>query len=83
MEQNKVVAIVTGAARGVGRAIAEALAAHGAYVAIVDVLEDQLQKTTEARRYIAIVTSETLYEFTKRTTMYVISVAVICQVKNE
>jgi len=45
MEHNKVVAIVTGAARGVGRAIAEALAAQGAYVAIVDILEDQLQKT--------------------------------------
>jgi len=38
---------------------------------------------TEARRYIAIVASETLYEFTKRTTMYVISVAVKCQVKND
>ncbi|MBC8235481.1 SDR family oxidoreductase [bacterium] len=45
MEQNKVVAIITGAARGVGRAIAEALADQGAYVAIVDVLEYQLQKT--------------------------------------
>jgi len=50
MELNGAVAIVTGAARGVGRAIAEALASQGAHVAIVDVLADQLQKTAAEMR---------------------------------
>lgn len=45
MELNGAVAIVTGAARGLGRAIAEAYAARGARVAIVDVLADQLLHT--------------------------------------
>ncbi|MFQ5809363.1 MAG: SDR family NAD(P)-dependent oxidoreductase [Armatimonadota bacterium] len=45
MELNGAVAIVTGAARGLGRAIAEAYAARGARVALVDVLEDVLRDT--------------------------------------
>jgi len=50
MELNGAVAIVTGAARGVGRAIAEALASQGARVAVVDILADQLQKTAAEMR---------------------------------
>ncbi len=47
MELNDAVAIVTGAAGGLGRAIAEAYAARGARVAAVDVLEDMLLETAE------------------------------------
>ncbi len=39
------IAIVTGAARGLGRACAEALAAEGARVVVADILEDQIKKT--------------------------------------
>ncbi len=45
MQLNGAVAIVTGSARGVGKKIAETLAAQGARVAIVDVLGDQLRIT--------------------------------------
>ncbi len=37
--------VVTGAARGIGRAIADAYAARGAKVALVDILAEQLRKT--------------------------------------
>jgi NAD(P)-dependent dehydrogenase (short-subunit alcohol dehydrogenase family) len=45
MQLSKAVAVVTGAARGIGKAVAEAYAAHGARVALVDVLEGQLRET--------------------------------------
>jgi len=50
MELNGTAAIVTGAARGVGRAIAEAFASQGTCVAIVDVLDVQLKKTASEMR---------------------------------
>ncbi|MFP4459164.1 MAG: 3-oxoacyl-[acyl-carrier-protein] reductase [Candidatus Zixiibacteriota bacterium] len=44
---DKKVAIVTGAARGIGRAISKRLVETGHYVVAVDLLEDQLQKTCD------------------------------------
>jgi 3-oxoacyl-[acyl-carrier protein] reductase len=44
MELSGAIAVVTGAARGIGRKIAETISAQGARVAIVDVLGDQLKK---------------------------------------
>jgi NAD(P)-dependent dehydrogenase (short-subunit alcohol dehydrogenase family) len=43
------VALVTGAARGLGRAIAEALAQQGAALVLVDILADRLEETRAAR----------------------------------
>lgn len=45
MELDQAVVVVTGAARGVGRAIAEMFAANGAKLALVDILEDELKQT--------------------------------------
>lgn len=45
MELGEMTAIVTGAARGMGRAFAEELAGHGATVAICDVNKEELEKT--------------------------------------
>jgi len=50
MRLQKLNAVVTGGARGIGKAIAGALAAEGAKVAIVDILEDELGATIEAFR---------------------------------
>ncbi|TDD47354.1 SDR family oxidoreductase [Kribbella antibiotica] len=44
------VVLVTGAARGIGRAVAEKAAAEGAAVGLIDVLADQLATTAEAIR---------------------------------
>ena len=46
MDLNKATVVITGAARGVGRAIAEMFIAQKARVALVDVLAEQLQHTT-------------------------------------
>ncbi len=41
------IAIVTGSARGIGKKISEILAKKGVYVALVDILEDELARTAE------------------------------------
>ncbi len=48
MDLNQAVVLVTGSARGVGRAIAEGFAAKGSRVAMVDVLDDVLIETADA-----------------------------------
>lgn len=48
MELRDSVALVTGSARGIGRVIAQALIDQGAKVALIDVLEDELQATAKA-----------------------------------
>ncbi|MGQ9500782.1 MAG: SDR family NAD(P)-dependent oxidoreductase [Anaerolineae bacterium] len=45
--QGKVV-LITGAARGIGRAIAETFAAHGAHVVVTDILEDEARAVAAA-----------------------------------
>lgn len=51
MELQGTACVVTGAARGLGKAIARALLAHGARVAVVDVSAEELQETAaEFRR---------------------------------
>ncbi len=45
MELNGKVAVVTGAAAGIGKAIAAGLAGEGASVAVADILEDMAQET--------------------------------------
>ena len=66
MELNNRVVAITGAARGIGRAIAEAFAARGARVALLDLQGEELGRTcgelaaagTAARAYPVNVTSE-------------------------
>jgi NAD(P)-dependent dehydrogenase (short-subunit alcohol dehydrogenase family) len=41
------VALITGAARGIGRAIAETFAEHGAHVVVTDVLKDEIGAAVE------------------------------------
>lgn len=47
-KNNGKVAVVTGAAQGIGAAIAEALAGSGAVVAILDLSVEKLKETKEA-----------------------------------
>lgn len=48
MTEQKKVALVTGSARGLGRAVAEGLAADGVALFLVDVLADRLEETRAA-----------------------------------
>tara|TARA_B100001123_G_scaffold446617_1_gene601596 strand:- start:1676 stop:2470 length:795 start_codon:yes stop_codon:yes gene_type:complete len=50
MKMEKKVAIVTGAARGIGRACAERLAAEGASVVIADILDDEGAEVSQTIR---------------------------------
>ncbi len=47
MSDEKRVAIVTGSARGIGKAIAKGLAENGVHVVITDIMEEAAQKTAE------------------------------------
>jgi 2-hydroxycyclohexanecarboxyl-CoA dehydrogenase len=47
-------ALVTGGARGIGRAIVEALATDGHRVAVADILDDAAQETAEAVKGLAV-----------------------------
>lgn len=47
MELKESIVIITGAARGVGKAIANEFVSKGAKIALVDILEDELSKTAE------------------------------------
>ena len=66
MDLNNKVVVVTGAGRGLGRGIAEALASRGARIACVDLNEDDLRDTVarceraggEAKSYLANVARE-------------------------
>ncbi|HSQ70505.1 MAG TPA: SDR family oxidoreductase [Steroidobacteraceae bacterium] len=66
MELNNKVVAITGAARGIGRAIADAFAARGARIALLDLQSDELGRTcsalaaagTDARAYPVNVSSE-------------------------
>lgn len=65
MELNDAVVVVTGAARGVGRVVAEAFAGRGARVALVDCLENELRETSvrmreAGRRVFPVVTDVTV-----------------------
>jgi len=48
MELRDTVVLVTGAARGLGKAIAEGFAARGCRLALVDILEETLRQTADA-----------------------------------
>ena len=53
------IALVTGGARGIGRAICEAYAREGAKVAVADMLEDDARETAEAVGGMAVVMNVT------------------------
>ena len=44
------IALVTGAARGIGLGVAERLAQHGATVVLSDIDEDELTRSTDSLR---------------------------------